>query len=88
MSILRRKRLEEMAAWASRPLQQIYAAIFIDAIHVKVRNGQVGNQPFYTAISVDLGLWAGTGGGEPAKFWLNVALRLCGRGEAARRRAE
>ena len=40
------KVLEEMAAWSSRPLQGVYAAIFIDAIYVKVRDGQVGNQPY------------------------------------------
>lgn len=33
----------------------VYAAIFIDAIYVKVRDGQVGNQRFYAAIGVDLG---------------------------------
>ncbi len=39
------KVLEEMTTWSSRPLQPVYAAIFIDAIYVKVRDGQVGNQP-------------------------------------------
>lgn len=79
--------LEEMAAWSSRPLQPVYAAIFIDAIYVKVRDGQVGNQPFYAAIGVDLngrrdvlGLWAGQGGGESAKFWMNVLADLKNRG--------
>ena len=33
--------LEEMQAWTSRPLQGVYAAVFIDAIYVKVRDGQV-----------------------------------------------
>ena len=81
------KVLEEMATWASRPLQPVYAAIFIDAIYVKVRDGQVGNQPFYAAIGVDLGgrrdvlgLWAGQGGGESAKFWMNVLADLKNRG--------
>lgn len=62
-----------MEAWAARPLEEIYAAVFVDAIHVKVRDGQVGNRPFYAAIGVDLegnkdvlGVWAGTpGGGSP-----------------------
>jgi putative transposase len=65
----------------------VYAAIFIDAIYVKVRDGQVGNQPFYAAIGVDLGghrdvlgLWAGKGGGESAKFWMNVLTDLKNRG--------
>ena len=69
------------------PLQGVYAAIFIDAIYVKVRDGQVGNQPFYAAIGVDLGghrdvlgLWAGKGGGESAKFWMNVLTDLKNRG--------
>lgn len=83
------KVLEEMATWSSRPLQSVYAAIFIDAIYVKVRDGQVGNQPFYAAIGVDLngrrdvlGLWAGTGRGESAKFWMNVLTDLKNRGVA------
>lgn len=33
--------VEEMQAWCTRPLHSVYAAIFIDAIHVKVRDGQV-----------------------------------------------
>ena len=80
------KVLEEMASWQSRPLEQVYAAIFIDAIVVKVRDGQVGNRPFYAAIGVTLagtkdvlGLWAGTGG-EGAKFWMSVLTDLRNRG--------
>lgn len=80
--------VEEMQAWASRPLQAVYAAIFIDAIVVKVRDGQVANRPFYVAIGVDLngrrdvlGLWAGThGSGESAKYWLAVLTELKNRG--------
>jgi hypothetical protein len=47
----------------------------VDAIVVKVRDGQVANRPVYAAIGVTveghkdvLGLWAGTGG-EGAKFF-------------------
>jgi transposase-like protein len=65
--------LEDMQAWTTRPLHRVYAAVFIDAIPVKVRDGQVGVQPFYAAIGVDLdgrrdvlGLWAGNGAGESA----------------------
>jgi putative transposase len=79
--------VEDMQAWCSRPLQPVYAAVFIDAIYVKVRDGQVGNQPFYAAIGVDLaghrdvlGLWAGHGGGESAKFWMSVLTDLRNRG--------
>ena len=48
------KVLEEMTDWAARPLESTYAAIFIDAVVVKVRDGQVGNRPFYAAIGVTL----------------------------------
>ena len=37
--------IEEMQAWATRPLDEVYAAIFIDALVVKIRDGQVGNRP-------------------------------------------
>jgi putative transposase len=64
----------------------VYAAVFIDAIVVKVRDGQVTNRPVYAAIGVSLegekdilGLWAGTGG-EGAKFWLAVLTDLRNRG--------
>ncbi|MFB9324233.1 IS256 family transposase [Cryptosporangium minutisporangium] len=80
------KVLEEMQAWQTRPLDEIYAAVFIDAIVVKVRDGQVANRPFYAAIGVTLngerdilGLWAGTGG-EGAKFWMSVLTDLRNRG--------
>jgi transposase-like protein len=80
------KVLEEMNDWAVRPLDAVYAAVFIDAIVVKVRDGQVANRPFYAAIGVSLagerdilGLWAGTGG-EGAKFWMAVLTDLRNRG--------
>lgn len=38
--------VEEMNEWMSRPLDPVYAAIFVDAIVVKVRDGQVSNRPF------------------------------------------
>src|SRR5215204_5217025 len=80
------KVMEEMTEWANRPLDGVYAAIFIDAIVVKVRDGQVANRPIYAAIGVSLagekdvlGLWAGTGG-EGAKFWMAVLTDLRNRG--------
>ena len=78
--------IEEMQAWQARPLDEVYAAVFIDAIVVKVRDGQVANRPVYAAIGVTLagekdvlGLWAGTGG-EGAKFWMSVLTDLKNRG--------
>ena len=67
-------------------MDEVYAAVFIDAIVVKVRDGQVANRPIYAAIGVTLdgekdilGLWAGTGG-EGAKFWMGVLTDLRNRG--------
>jgi putative transposase len=78
--------VEEMAEWQTRPLEAVYAAVFIDAIMVKVRDGQVANRPIYAAIGVSLagdkdvlGLWAGTGG-EGAKFWMSVLTDIRNRG--------
>ena len=80
------KVIEEMQDSAARPLDDVYAAVFIDAIVVKVRDGQVANRPFYAAIGVSLdgerdilGLWAGTGG-EGAKFWMAMLTDLRNRG--------
>ena len=79
--------VEEMTTWWARPLEKVYAAIFIDAIVVKVRDGQVRNRPFYAAIGVDLngckdvlGMWAGDGDGESAKYWMAVLTELRNRG--------
>lgn len=80
------KVVAEMQEWQTRPLDEIYAAVFIDAIVVKVRDGQVANRPFYAAIGVSLqgerdilGIWAGTGG-EGAKFWMSVLTDIRNRG--------
>src|SRR3954454_18752273 len=79
--------VEEMQGWWARPLEKVYAAVFIDAIVVKIRDGQVRNRPVYAAIGVDLdghkdilGMWAGDGDGESAKFWLAVLTELRNRG--------
>src|SRR3954464_6911724 len=76
------KVIEEMTEWCNRPLESVYPVVFIDAIFVKVRDGQVTNRPIYVAIGVTcagerdiLGLWAGDGG-EGAKFWLSVLTEI------------
>jgi transposase-like protein len=78
----------EMAEWASRPLDAIYPVIFVDALVVKVREGQVRNTPFYVVMGVTtsgerdiLGIWAGDGG-EGARFWLQIFTELKNRGVA------
>src|SRR5947207_5108499 len=80
--------MEGMAEWQSRPLDSVYAVIFIDAINVKIREGQVANRPIYLALGVTvdgerdvLGLWAGEhGDGEGAKYWLRVCSEIKNRG--------
>ena len=86
ISTITDKVLEGMAEWQNRPLDPVYPVIFIDAIHVKVRDGQVANRPIYVALAVTvegtrdiLGLWAGDGG-EGAKHWLHVLTELKNRG--------
>jgi transposase-like protein len=85
------KVLEELGEWQNRPLDAVYPVIFIDALYVKVRDGQVTNRPFYVVIGVTvdgqrdiLGIWAGEGGqgGEGAKFWLQVLTEIKNRGVA------
>lgn len=78
--------IAEMHEWSSRPLDATYVALFVDAIVVKVRDGQVANRPVYAVIGVSvdggkdvLGLWMGTGG-EGAKFWMSILVDLKNRG--------
>jgi putative transposase len=80
--------LDGLADWQARPLDPVYAVLFLDAIHVKIRDGQVANRPIYVALAVTadgerdiLGLWAGEhGDGEGAKFWLRVLTEIRNRG--------
>jgi transposase-like protein len=66
----------------------VYPVVFIDCIHVKIRDGQVANRPIYVALGVTvngerdiLGLWAGEhGDGEGAKYWLRVLTEIKNRG--------
>jgi putative transposase len=78
--------LEGLADWQSRPLDSVYPVVFVDAIHVKIRDGQVVNRPVYIAVGVTvdgerdiLGLWVGDGG-EGAKYWLRVLSEIKNRG--------
>ena len=80
--------LEEVGEWQSRPLEEVYAIVYFDAVRVKVRDeGLVRNKAVYLAIGVScsgrkeiLGLWIEhTEGG---KFWLSVMNELKARGVA------
>jgi len=82
--------VEKMAEWQNRPLDSVYPVVFIDAINVKIRDGQVANRPIYVALAVTcdgerevLGLWAGEHrDGEGAKYWLRVLTEVRNRGVA------
>ena len=77
---------DEIVTWQTRPLEEFYAVIYIDALVVKVRDGgMVRNKAAYLAVGVDadgfkhvLGLWLG--GGEGSAFWAGVLAELRNRG--------
>ena len=78
--------LEEVTAWQTRPLEELYPIIYLDALVVKVRDGhQVRNKSAHIAVGVDLdgikhvlGIWVQAT--EGAKFWAGVCAELANRG--------
>ena len=78
--------LDEVKAWQSRPLEELYPIMYLDAIVVKVRDGhQVRNKSAHIAVGVDmdgvkhvLGIWVQST--EGAKFWAGVCAELANRG--------
>ena len=78
--------LEDAKAWQTRPLEQIYPIVYLDALVIKIRDGQaVRNFACYLAIGVNLegdrdvlGIWFQRT--EGAKFWLQVLTDLKQRG--------
>lgn len=73
--------------WQNRPLAPVYAMLYLDAIHIKLkRDGRIDNVAVYNVLGVDLdghreilGHWVGDGG-EGANFWLSVVTDLQNRG--------
>ena len=78
--------MEEVKAWQSRPLDEVYPILYMDALRVKVRDGgHIQNKAIHVAMGVNmeghkeiLGLW--TAQNEGAKFWLQVLTDLQNRG--------
>ena len=72
--------------WQQRPLESVYAVVFLDAIHFHVRSeGQIVKKAVYIAIGIDLdgrkdvlGMWVGEN--ESAKYWASVLNSLRNRG--------
>jgi putative transposase len=80
------KILPVVKEWQVRPLESIYAIVFLDAIHFHVRSeGQIVKKAVYIAIGIQmdgirdvLGMWVGEN--ESAKFWLGILNGLKNRG--------
>ncbi len=78
--------LDEVAAWQTRPLEEVYPIVYFDALVVKVKdNHQVRNRSAHIAIGVDcegvkhvLGIWVQAS--EGARFWAGVCAELRNRG--------
>jgi len=72
--------------WQSRPLERLYAIVYMDAIHFKIRDeGRVVTKAVYTVLGVNmrgekeiLGLYIGQN--ESASYWLQVLTDLNQRG--------
>lgn len=77
---------DEVRSWQSRPLNEKYPIVYLDALYVKMRDGaHVQNRAVHLAIGVTmegtkevLGMWVT--GNEGAKFWLQVLTDLQNRG--------
>ena len=78
--------VEEVKLWQSRPLEELYPIVYLDALMVKVRDeGHIQNKAIYVVLGVNLegqkevlGLWVAQT--EGAKFWLQVLTELQNRG--------
>jgi putative transposase len=78
--------MDEVKAWQARPLDGVYPIVYLDCIHVKVRDaGAVRVKAVYLALGINLagekellGLWIAQT--EGAKFWLQVVTELKNRG--------
>lgn len=77
---------DEVKAWQNRPLEQVYAIVYFDALVVKVRQDKrIINKAVYVALGIDLtgrkdilGLWISEN--EGAKFWLSNFTEMKNRG--------
>jgi len=89
ISTITDKVLPLVEEWQSRRLDKIYPILYLDAIHIKIRQEQkIENVAVYIVLAVDteghkdvLGHWVGDGA-EGASFWLNVVTDLQTRGVA------
>jgi transposase-like protein len=86
ISLITDKVLEGVKEWQSRPLEDVYPIVFLDAIHYKIRqDGKVVSKAAYTCLGINLtgkvdvlGIWIGEN--EGAHFWMHVLNELKARG--------
>jgi putative transposase len=79
---------EEVKAWQSRPLDELYPVVYLDALYVNIKvSGRVSKRAVYLALGINqqgdkelLGLWSGEAESEGAKVWLKVLTDLKNRG--------
>jgi len=79
---------EDAKAWQSRPLDEVYPIVYLDALYVNIKvSGRVSKRAVYVVLGIDregdkqlLGLWVGEAETEGAKFWLKVLTDLKNRG--------
>ena len=79
---------DEVKAWQSRPLDEVFPIVYLDALYVNIKvNGRVSKRAVYVALGINpegnkelLGLWIGEAEREGAKFWLSVLTDLKNRG--------
>ena len=85
----------ELTQWRNRPLEEIYAIIYIDAVHLKIRHPTgIASTAVYIVSGYGesgtheiLGVWIApsahsAGHGEAASFWQSVLMDLHNRGVA------
>lgn len=80
------KILPVVKEWQQRPLESIYAVVFMDAIHYNVRcEGRIVKKAVYIAIGINMdgikeviGMYVGEN--ESAKYWLSILNGLKNRG--------
>ncbi|MDT3447057.1 MULTISPECIES: IS256 family transposase [unclassified Pseudofrankia] len=78
--------VDEIKAWQSRPLDEVYPILYVDGLRIRVKdNGVVTTKVAYLAVGVDvdgrkhaLGCWIQDT--EGAKFWQKVLADLRNRG--------
>jgi len=79
---------EEVKAWQSHPLDEVYPIVYLDALYVNIKvSGRVSKRAVYVVLGIHpeghkqlLGLWIGEAETEGAKFWLKVLTDLKNRG--------